>query len=331
MLGTASRNTGTIAFVPQDAIGRHRAIVAYLRTAGGSPLRTVTVGSYTAPAAIRPGALHGLRFVRTGTGATLSWAPSAGARRYFVLVHGSDGRVISTFLPAVQRRLVIGGVLASERFTARVTPQGGPNLLPGRTGTIILAAAGPGKTELLACAHGRCTGTVVNITLVTKAGEVLATLTRGRSFRARGIASDLRGPAQLSLAVGRALARGGLHRWCCATGGRRSRGTSHCTECGEGGDAATGEGVRPPVFRVSYCLSRGVRRHTIDVCARAQGGSAADRGQPAITVRGVEKSYGDVKALSGVSLEVQSGTVLGLLGPRRRRKDDARARAHHTP
>ncbi len=43
--------------------------------------------------------------------------------------------------------------------------------------------------------------------------------------------------------------------------------------------------------------------------------SAADRGQPAITVRGVEKSYGDVKALSGVSLEVQSGTVLGLLGP----------------
>ncbi len=208
VLGTASQSSGTIAFVPQDAIGRHRAIVAYLRTAGGNPLRTVTVGSYTAPAAIRPGPLLGLRFVRTGTGATLSWAPSAGARRYFVLVRGSDGRVISTFLAAGRRRLLIGGVLASERFTARVTPQGGPNLLPGRTGTISLAAAGPGKTELLVCAHGRCTGTVVNVTLVTKAGEVLATLTRGRSVRARGIASDLRGPGQLSLAVGRPLARG---------------------------------------------------------------------------------------------------------------------------
>ena len=43
---------------------------------------------------------------------------------------------------------------------------------------------------------------------MTKAGEVLATLSRGRSVRARGIASDLRGPAQLSLAVGRAVPRG---------------------------------------------------------------------------------------------------------------------------
>ena len=89
------------------------------------------------------------------------------------------GRIIA----AGRRRLVIGGVLASERFTARVTPQGGPNLLPGRTGTITLAAAGPGTTELLACARGRCIGTVVNVTLVTKAGELLATLTRGRSLR----------------------------------------------------------------------------------------------------------------------------------------------------
>ncbi len=42
---------------------------------------------------------------------------------------------------------------------------------------------------------------------------------------------------------------------------------------------------------------------------------AADRGTAAIIVTGLEKSYGDVKALCGVSLEVQSGTVLGLLGP----------------
>src|SRR5947209_11624290 len=35
----------------------------------------------------------------------------------------------------------------------------------------------------------------------------------------------------------------------------------------------------------------------------------------AITVHGLEKSYGDVRALCGVDLEVDTGTVLGLLGP----------------
>jgi ABC-2 type transport system ATP-binding protein len=35
----------------------------------------------------------------------------------------------------------------------------------------------------------------------------------------------------------------------------------------------------------------------------------------AITVRGVEKSFGDVHALAGVDLDVERGTVLGLLGP----------------
>ena len=36
---------------------------------------------------------------------------------------------------------------------------------------------------------------------------------------------------------------------------------------------------------------------------------------PAVRVQGLEKSYGDVRALDGVDLDVQEGTVLGLLGP----------------
>jgi ABC-2 type transport system ATP-binding protein len=36
---------------------------------------------------------------------------------------------------------------------------------------------------------------------------------------------------------------------------------------------------------------------------------------PAITVRGLVKSFGDVKALAGIDLDVRRGTVLGLLGP----------------
>ena len=42
----------------------------------------------------------------------------------------------------------------------------------------------------------------------------------------------------------------------------------------------------------------------------------ADRAQEvAISVSGLEKSYGAVRALAGVDLEVAAGTVLGLLGP----------------
>ncbi len=37
--------------------------------------------------------------------------------------------------------------------------------------------------------------------------------------------------------------------------------------------------------------------------------------EEAITAAGLEKSYGDVRALRGVDLHVQAGTVLGLLGP----------------
>jgi ABC-2 type transport system ATP-binding protein len=38
-------------------------------------------------------------------------------------------------------------------------------------------------------------------------------------------------------------------------------------------------------------------------------------GDVAISVRGLEKSYGDVRALCGVDLDAARGTVLGLLGP----------------
>ena len=37
--------------------------------------------------------------------------------------------------------------------------------------------------------------------------------------------------------------------------------------------------------------------------------------EPAITARGLVKSFGDVRALDGVDLSVEPGTVLGLLGP----------------
>jgi ABC-2 type transport system ATP-binding protein len=39
------------------------------------------------------------------------------------------------------------------------------------------------------------------------------------------------------------------------------------------------------------------------------------RTRPAISVRGLVKSYGDVRALDGIDLEAERGSVLGVLGP----------------
>jgi ABC-2 type transport system ATP-binding protein len=44
-------------------------------------------------------------------------------------------------------------------------------------------------------------------------------------------------------------------------------------------------------------------------------GALAHGGEPAINVSGLYKSFGDIRALAGVDLEVARGTVLGLLGP----------------
>jgi ABC-2 type transport system ATP-binding protein len=46
-----------------------------------------------------------------------------------------------------------------------------------------------------------------------------------------------------------------------------------------------------------------------------QAGIAARNGDLAIAARGIVKSFGEVKALDGVDLDVSRGTVLGLLGP----------------
>src|SRR4051812_47785305 len=52
--------------------------------------------------------------------------------------------------------------------------------------------------------------------------------------------------------------------------------------------------------------------NSLEVAAAA---TAAPGGEPAITVRGVRKTYGSVHALDGVDLTVRRGEVLALLGP----------------
>ena len=207
VLGTLQRASGTIAFVPQDAIGRSRTIFAYLQSRSGAPLRTMSVGHYLAPPAQRPGRIAHARFARRGTNAVLSWSSAADARQYRVVVLGSDGRVVSNLTSAAHRSMVLGQALPTERFRATVTPLGGPNLLPGRGARATLAPASTGLVELLHCTKGRCSGQVVTGTLVRVPSEVHAALTRGRQTVASGIAADGK-PSQLSLTVGRRLSAG---------------------------------------------------------------------------------------------------------------------------
>jgi len=48
---------------------------------------------------------------------------------------------------------------------------------------------------------------------------------------------------------------------------------------------------------------------------RPRVAAPGDGSQAAVSASGLEKSYGDVRALAGIDLEVDPGTVLGLLGP----------------
>jgi len=207
VLGAAHGARGSLSFVPQDAIARRRTIFAYLRSGAGVPLRTLAVGRYTAPAAQRPGPPRRLRLSRAGARAILTWAAAPGARQYLIVVKGSDGRLLSAFEPASRRRFVLGQVLPTERFTATVTAEGGPNMLRGPARRVSLAAASTGRVELLSCSRGRCTGRVVPGTLVLGGREIRATLARG-AIRASGIAGTVRDPRQLSLMVRRRLPAG---------------------------------------------------------------------------------------------------------------------------
>ena len=49
--------------------------------------------------------------------------------------------------------------------------------------------------------------------------------------------------------------------------------------------------------------------------AAGMTGSSAAAAEPAITVRGLVKRYGQVEALRGVDLDVRQGEIFGLIGP----------------
>jgi hypothetical protein len=138
VLGVVSAARGALRFTPQDALGRHRRIAAYLLNGEGAPVRVLTAGHYTAPGAARGGRVRGARIARHGTTALLTWRPTAGARLYKIVVEGSDGRVQRFDRKAAGRSVTLTNVLPFESFTATIVAEGGPNLLPGPVSKVRL-------------------------------------------------------------------------------------------------------------------------------------------------------------------------------------------------
>ncbi len=139
VLGIANVAHGTIRFVPQEGLSRPRTIVAYLLNREGMTRRELPVTRYTAPSAVRGGRPRGVRIVRHGTTALVSWGAAPGAREYRIKVRGDDGRVQTFFRKSGRRSVQIAGVLSFDAYTATVVAEGGPNLLSGRPASARLA------------------------------------------------------------------------------------------------------------------------------------------------------------------------------------------------
>jgi PKD repeat protein len=143
VLGTVSGASGMLRFTPQDAPGRGRTLLAYLTNSEGVPVRRLTVGHYTAPAAQRGGRVPHLRIVRRGaSSALITWGAAAAARDYRIKVRGSDGRLQTLLRTPANRSVTLVGVLPFESFTATVKAVGGPNLLAGKPVSVRLAPIG---------------------------------------------------------------------------------------------------------------------------------------------------------------------------------------------
>lgn len=143
VLGTVRSAAGALRFSPQVALGRSRRIVADLLDDEGAPVRTLSVGRYTAPAVARPGRVGRIRITRRGSTAIVQWGATSGAREYAVKVRGSDGRLQTLLVGAAHRRVLLSNVLPFENFTVTVSAKGGPDLLAGRPSTGRLAALKP--------------------------------------------------------------------------------------------------------------------------------------------------------------------------------------------
>src|SRR5947208_389967 len=64
-------------------------------------------------------------------------------------------------------------------------------------------------------------------------------------------------------------------------------------------------------WRSAWLAASRVHAATVD----SPAGSCDSRRVNAVSVRGLQKRYGDLEAVRGIDLEVQAGEIFGFLGP----------------
>jgi hypothetical protein len=124
VIGSTSRPSGAMAFIPSSAKAGPRTITAALVTAGGTPQPSLAVTRYTAPPP-RPGRPSGLRIRRGGGALQISFARAPLAAQHLVTIHLSDGRRLLFVLKGARHTLVVRSVPPKVRVLAlRVRGEG---------------------------------------------------------------------------------------------------------------------------------------------------------------------------------------------------------------
>lgn len=121
VVGVARGAAGTLRWTPADGPGGTRRIVAVVEQ-DGMPRAELPVASYVAPAPVVPGAPRGLRVRRAGSGAVVTWRPSSGpVRSYLVRARLSDGRVLLVPATRTRRRATLPAITRTTTGTIQVT------------------------------------------------------------------------------------------------------------------------------------------------------------------------------------------------------------------
>jgi hypothetical protein len=121
VITSTSKGRGSFKFRPADGPAGVRKIEAIVEQ-DNRPRATLTVASYRAPAAPKPGKPSAVKLTRKGTKLVVSWKPHPAGFRTAVAAQLSDGRKLVKVLPAKARSITFSAVARST--TGRITLMG---------------------------------------------------------------------------------------------------------------------------------------------------------------------------------------------------------------
>jgi len=119
-LATVSGGQGSVRFTPGAGPLGTRTVLAQV-TLAGLPNANLTVARFTVRRLPRLGRAGHVQVQRRGAVLRISWRAVAGARRYAVYVHGSDGQVHALTMAAARHHAVVRGIARVSAGTVTIT------------------------------------------------------------------------------------------------------------------------------------------------------------------------------------------------------------------